>query len=283
VARLAAEPLESRTLPGVLAAAGGEVFELDAAGRVLARFRPFEFDAAGVPVSLSADDAAGLLYVGAGAGGGPRIDAFRLDDFARVWSVFVGDPASRTGVGVEAWARPAAPLRAESHPAAPGDPAAVQRDIDTMPRGVAAWLAAGGVRVEVYAPAAKLTDLPEFAALRGVPTGAGGDGGRTYDQADAAEWHLTAFLRADSPGPTRHELGHAAEELVADADWAEWVRVWRAIDWPTYPSGAVVTDYYRLNEGEAFAQSFALWTRGGASLPAAVRGYFDSLALRLEW
>lgn len=174
-------------------------------------------------------------------------------------------------------------LVAEPHPALPGDPARVQAELSTAPPGVLGWAAGRGIRVVVFAAGRPVTDLPEFAYLRGVPTGAAGDGPRTYDAAPAVASGLTAYVRPDLTWPTLHELGHCVHAALSEADRRAWSdRVHPLIRWDRW-SGTGPVDYYRLNPGEAFAEAFKLWARSSSALQPEVRAYFAELAGRLGW
>lgn len=99
------DQLESRTTLSVFASAGGVVYDITHG----TSFRPFEQEASSVPLNISQDTT--TIYVGAGVGGGPRLAAFNLDTTPK-WSVFVGDPESRTGVSVSALPNPKTPMTA---------------------------------------------------------------------------------------------------------------------------------------------------------------------------
>jgi hypothetical protein len=175
-------------------------------------------------------------------------------------------------------------LVAQSHPVLPGDTARVQAAVMAIPHPLQSWFADAGGRVVVYSPNAKLTDLPEFAYLRGQQTSAGGDGNRTYDGAPAAAVGKVAYLPADLPGVVTHELGHVVENLIPAAAVIDWIdRVFPAIDWKVFPTGAAPLDYFKLNDSEAFAESFKLWLRHALDLEPPVLTYFDRLAADLGW
>lgn len=72
-AMLRFEQLDPRDCPAVYAAAGSLVYEVSTAGQVADPFTAFP-DASAVPVRVAADH--GVIYVGAGEGGGPRLSAF---------------------------------------------------------------------------------------------------------------------------------------------------------------------------------------------------------------
>jgi hypothetical protein len=151
------------------------------------------------------------------------------------------------------------PLLALPDPDAPGDPGRVQAALARVPPGPARWVSAHGGRVLVYHAGGVVTDLPEFAALKGVETGAPGDGGRTYDQVPAAALGATAYVPADLPWPTLHELGHVVEYLLPAADADRWtLTVFPAIDWARFRGDGPAV-YYRTSAAEAFAESFRLW------------------------
>jgi hypothetical protein len=262
---LAVIELESRASPAVLAAAGGVVYLLDGSGR---SFRPFEEGAAAVPVHLVQDG--DLIWVGAGPGGGPRLQARDYRSLAVVEDRFVGDPGARTGVAVAAFAPDRSPLRAEPHPSLPGDPRRVQREIDRLPEGVAGWLVSSQYRVWVYGGSA-ITDLPEFAHLRGVPTPQAGDGSRTYDQVSAVGPPHAAYVSDRLPGPTLHEVGHGVWFRLVAEDRAAWTEVHAGHRWPD--------PYLGSDPAEAFAEAFAWWARDHRD----TAGFFAWLAAARGW
>lgn len=100
--------LESRSVPSVFAVEGGSLYELDShSGTVVAAYgRVIEPTADDVPFSVAADG--DTVVLAAGAGGGPRVVGYDLTKHETAWSVFVGDPAARSGVGLSA-REPAAP------------------------------------------------------------------------------------------------------------------------------------------------------------------------------
>lgn len=103
--------LEDRCTPSLFASSGGTVYELnEQSGAVIRSFTPFEKEARDVPLFISQDT--DTLYIGAGVGGGPRLIAVTQSSFAEKWSVFVGDPNSRTGVSVSALPQPSQPITA---------------------------------------------------------------------------------------------------------------------------------------------------------------------------
>jgi hypothetical protein len=216
-----------------------------------------------VPVQLAQDG--DRIWVGAGPGGGPRLQSRDYRTLGVLSDDLIGDPASRTGVGVAAFAPYRSPLRAEPHPDRPGDPA---RDLDLLPPALAGWLAADGYRVLVYAGEA-VTDLPEFAHLRGVPTGVDGDGDRTHDRVTAVGGWYAAYVRDGESWPTLHEVGHGVSPRLTDAERADWLAVHAARAW----------DPYLSNPGEGFADSFDRWVRTARD----VGGFFGRLAAARGW
>jgi hypothetical protein len=93
------ELLESRCMPSLFASSQGMVYEVSD-GAVIRSFTPFESEANSVPLFIAQDE--NEIIVGAGIGGGPRLSAFLKNDFTHLWSIFLGDPESRTGVSVAA-------------------------------------------------------------------------------------------------------------------------------------------------------------------------------------
>ncbi len=187
----------------LFAAVGPAIYEITSQGQILRAFQPFE--SAEVPVQVAAGTE-GSIYVAAGPGGGPRISAFHSYGLYEQWSVFVGDPASRSGVQLSAM--PESALKALPHPLFPASPRSVaeaQANLDRIPARLAAPMSDD--RVYVF-DRPSLTDLPEFAHLRGIPTGPTFDGDATYDQVRAAATPGAAFVRADSGWAAGHEAGH---------------------------------------------------------------------------
>jgi hypothetical protein len=277
------EQLEPRDALSTFALADGVGYALDAAGHVARVYgRLVEPEAADVPFQVATAPDGHSVALGAGAGGGPRVIGLDLDTGDITYSVYVGDPESRAGVGVGWLPDPARILVAAADPELPGDPAAAQAQIGLLPAGLQSWLVAGGAAVDVFAAGRNVTALPRFAGLAGVPTPAGGDGDRTYDAVPAVAAGTTAYEAADAAWATLHELGHVAEAVLDAAGPDGWGPVWAGIDWRTYP-GTGPTVYYSENPGEAFAESFSLWVRHAPTLQGSVVGYFDSLSRSLGW
>ncbi len=265
--------LEGRDAASAYAAAGGAVYRAEADGSRAELFRPFEAAAAGVPVHLA--EAGGVLFVGAGPGGGPRLQTRDAATLAVLADVFVGDPAARTGVNLApAGPAPGPRLVAVAHATRPGDPAGVQAALDRLPARDAAALAAVGQRVVVHGAAA-VAGLPEFAALAGVPTTAAADDpGRTYDAVPsvgpgAAGDAIT--VRQDAPaGAVLHEVGHAVYALIGD----DRRRFWAAVAARTAPPAP-----YEADPLELFAESYRRNVEGTTQPSAEVAAFFAGLAL----
>jgi hypothetical protein len=221
--------LEPRDTPALYASAGPFVYEVTAAGQELRSFQPFE--SPDVPVSVAAAD--GLVFVGAGAGGAPRVAAFDSVGFAERWSVFVGDPHSRAGVQLAAV--PESVLKAVPHPLFPAgvkEVAEAQANLDRIPPRFAAEMADAVVYVF---DAPSVVSLPEFAYLAGVPTGATTDGERTYDQVRGVATPGAAYVRGDTAWASVHEAGHLLafalrldltpdehEVFACEFEWGGW-------------------------------------------------------------
>jgi hypothetical protein len=252
-------PLEPRDCPAAIASAGGVVYLLDGSGR---QFRAFEESAALVPVHLA--QSGGVVYVGAGVGGGPRLQARDYRTLTVLSDELLGDPASRTGVTVAAFEPYRSPLRALPHPSLPAaaaDVARVQGVIDRwIPPDLAGRLAAAGERVLVHGGRV-VTDLPEYAHLAGVETPAPGDGGRTYAAAVAlhdAGRRAAVVNAAAGEALVLHELGHATEGLLTPGRRADWLALHAAVDWSRSAFGD-----YLLDPREAWAEAVRLWLTGG--------------------
>lgn len=245
--------LDARDTPA-LASAGGDVFRVDPlTGTSTYLFSPFEPAAAGVPVHLAEE--AGRILVGAGVGGGPRLQARDAATLRVVWDTFIGNPDSRTGVSLTpggvlpATPLPIAegvpsPLRAEPHPTHPGYLPGVQRSLDALPAPLGTALAGAGVRAVVF-HGVPVVGLPEFAHLAGVETPSAGDGDTTYESAYAvySPERRATYLPADADrGTVFHELMHAAfDVLLSEADRAEWYQFHGAAvvspPWAAYEAG----------------------------------------------
>lgn len=193
------EPLESRSTPAVYAASGAYVYQLTNSGQVADVLQPFADTRVPVGAVAVAD---GLLWVGAGEGGGPHVKAFGLKRHDERVSVFVGDPERRDGVALAAL--PANTLRAADD--------LIQARLDRLPP-------LPGTVTVFDGP---LTDLPEFAHLRGVETGTTVDPpGRTYDAVDGTALPGHMYVRAGMPRVAYHEYGHLLafhQGLPLDAD-----------------------------------------------------------------
>lgn len=264
---LAVERLESRDQPAAMASSGGVVYLLDGSDR---SFTPFE--TATVPVQLAQDG--GTIWVGAGLGGGPRLQARNARTLAVLSDVFVGDPASRTGVSVAVFQPTHTSLLAQPHPQAPAPADAVARVqgvIDQyLPPAVAGRLAAAGLSVEVYT-GRTITDLPDYAGLGGVATPVVGDGDRTYDGVpavfDPARFVVVLPAGVDT-ATTLHEIGHAAETLLAGNQRAGWLALHDSVDWPSQ---------YETNEGEGFAETARRVWSGAAQPDPRLVPFFESV------
>jgi hypothetical protein len=242
-----------------MASAGGVVYLLDGSGR---SFTPFESSAAAVPLQLAQDG--DRIWIGAGVGGGPRLQSRDYRTLAVLSDEFLGDPASRTGVSVAVFQPYRSPLQVESHPLLPGDTAGVQQQVDELPPGLAAWLAADNYRVIVFG-GQSVTQLPEFAWLAGQETPQAGDGGRTYDQVPAVGLRSAAYLSTGAVAATLHEIGHGVWFRLSAEERSAWVAVWSAVEWSD--------PYLRGNSAEGFAEAFSWWVRAGRD----TGGYFERL------
>lgn len=253
--RPTAEALEARETPALVSSAG-VVYGLDDATGAVRFTHPLDPAFRGPLFVAGMSD--GDILIGAGAGGGPRVVRFDWTTQREVWSVFVGDPASRTGVSVAAWKGYETALTARPAPADPGDPARVLDFASHLPDDVEAFLAPR-VDVEVYGPPRPV-------------------GGFYYPGEGRISIH-------EGGGKFfAHEAGHAVHDFVSD-EWAtRWLVVFAGIDWTTYPAGGASVDYFRNDPHEAFAESFSLFVKsGGASLSAGVRGYFGDLFKAYHW
>lgn len=97
---LTLQQLEHRFTPAVVGVAGQLIEINDLTGnqvRVRDAFEP-SYDGP-LQVAVNGD----VVLVGAGIGGGPRIQAYDAESWAPLWSVFVGDQSNRDGVSVAAW------------------------------------------------------------------------------------------------------------------------------------------------------------------------------------
>lgn len=282
--RLVVEQLESRDCAAVMYSTGGVVYLLDGTNRTIV---PFEQGAAQVPLFLAEDS--GRIWIGAGQGGGPRLQVRDSTSLAVVSDKFVGNPASRTGVSVAVFrpgvpaVDPNGPLQAVAHTVHPGNPIQIQAAINAIPPGPAGWLAGQGATVTVYGGVSGIGLLPEFAALRGQLTPAEGDGNRTWDTVEAAASGDGVWLREDVAAYTAHELGHTVDFNLSAAEHELWRQTWLSIDWATYPTHGAPVDYFRLNVQEAFAESFRLWATSDPLTPVTVSSHFAGLAGRLGW
>lgn len=261
---LTLELLEARETPA-LASAGGVVYGLDTATGAVQWSRPLDPEFHGPLFVAGLPD--GDILIGAGAGGGPRVVRFDVTRQAEAWSVFVGDPATRTGVSVAAWEAYRSPLRAEPHPTRPGDVAPVQRQLDLIPEPVAAHLASTGFRVVVFAPPGGLPTLPEFAALAGQPVGQPGQAARLWDDVTAATTRDVTYVRADRADRAVREAGIGLYNRLTAAERADWLAVHAAAPWES--------DSLRLVPAEGFAEAFGWWVVGGRD----VGGFFGRLAV----
>lgn len=281
---LKVEQLESRDCAAVMYSTGGVVYLLDGTGR---QFTPFEASASQVPLFLAEDS--GRIWIGAGQGGGPRLQVRDSATLAVVSDRFVGNPASRTGVSVAVFregvpaAEPNGPLLATAHTVYPGTVGPIQSAINQIPPGPAGWLAANGATVTVYGGVSGIGLLPEFAYLRGQLTPAEGDGNRTWDTVEAAAAGDGVWLRSDGAPYVAHELGHVVSFNVPADARAAWRVVFTSMDWSRFPTNGAPLDYFRLNEEEAFAESFRLWALSDPLTPASVNQYFAGLSVRLNW
>lgn len=254
------ELLEDRSTPA-LASSGGVVYFLNNdTGAVLDSY-PLDpaFHGPLFVAALTGPGADGDVLIGAGTGGGPRVVRYDYQTGREQWSVFVGDPTSRTGVSVSDWTGYQTALSIHPEPTNPGDPAAVQLEASRLPDGLEAWLApAVDVRVTDYAT------RPPSAEY--YPT-------EQYIRIDAAGWRFT-----------RHEVGHAVQDRITDAERAEWVGLFGGIDWSRYP-GNGNTPYFQADQHEAFAETFALWAgpSRGSALAANLTAYFDRLSAAHGW
>lgn len=255
------EQLEDRSTPALASSAGVVYFLDDATGAVRDSY-PLDPAFRGPLFVAGLPD--GDVLIGAGAGGGPRVVRWDYATGREQWSVFVGDPASRTGVSVSAWdAYTRTGLSVRNSPNFPADPAAVAAvvaEASRLPDGLEAWLAPN-------------VDIQVQAAQNTPPGGSYYPGERVIR------------LDAGAARYTRHEVGHAVQDNITAAEYARWLELYSRIEWETFPAGTAPLDYFRLQEWEAFAHCFDLWAgpSAGSSLTPDVRGYFDGLARAHGW
>jgi hypothetical protein len=195
---LRCDRLEARDTPAIWAASGNLVYELTARGEFVRAVQPFP-DAPAVPVHLATGP--GVLYVGAGEGGGPRLSAIGMAGFAEEWSVWVGDPASRHGVDVAVFD---SPIRATPDPTLPPTALQLRREQSAVDRYDPAYLPPDLV-VTVFG-GHSITQLPEWEYLKGVPSG--NHPGHSSDEAVGVAVPGHVWAAADF-GAVPHELGHA--------------------------------------------------------------------------
>ncbi len=92
------ERLESRLNPSFYTSAEGLITEWSDNGAEMISFRPFEENASGVPLFIVADDT--RLYIGAGVGGGPRVQVRNVETLSVQLDFMAGPESSRTGVNI---------------------------------------------------------------------------------------------------------------------------------------------------------------------------------------
>lgn len=98
---LGVEVLEPRNTPSAVVEHGGHVYTLDDLGRVFRDYgQVVEPESAQVPFQVAVSPDGKLCDLGAGIGGGPRVIGLDLTTGRQTFNVFVGDEASRDGVGV---------------------------------------------------------------------------------------------------------------------------------------------------------------------------------------
>lgn len=216
-----------------------------------------------------ARDAVGWVLEDADGDGSPevfratRVGCFEYDTdgrfLTRAWPL----------LGGVYYAPPA--LAAAPHAAMPGNVALANKVLGRIPAWLQRYLAETGMAVLVYSGSA-VTQLPEFAYLRGVRTPADGDGDRTYDGVPAVaptDWRSPAVVIETSGDVVLHEVGHGVWLRLDPAARAAWAGVWRGSTWRF--------EYQRLDETEAFGASFSRWVREPESNPPAVASVFAHL------
>jgi len=259
---LAVELLPDRIVPALASSAGVVYVVDDATGATLGSYQ-MDPGFSGPLFVAGLANADGDFLVGAGAGGGPRVVRVDYATGRDVWSVFVGDPQSRTGVSVADWTGYQTPVNVHPDAAAPGAVGAVAAAVSRLPDSLEALLAPR-VDVDVFTPAG--------------PTH-GGEGSAAYYGDTRTIRVATNYAQA-----IPHEVGHAAEDFITPAEHADWLGAFSRIDWRAFPFGAATLDYFQSDEHEAFAESFGLAVTGRVGeLPAEVGGYMAGIRLAHGW
>lgn len=241
-------------------------------------FDQFVFESSfrgGVDVSLVDLDHDGYMdmIATAGPGGGPRVKVFKNDGhnhFNLIDDKFVGDPSSRSGVYVDSNGFTGTGYVYKYAPSYPqqllyatrsvdgADVSPINYQLQFVPPNIANYLISKGVQIIVY-PGPGITYLPEFAYFRGKQTSDDGDYNRTWDHVPSATVSNRIYITPSSVYGLFHELGHVVEGSLPQADVDRWKEIWSTSSWDSA--------YTKLNEFEAFAESFRIWLSNLAYTP----------------
>lgn len=214
------------------------------------------------------------LLVGAGVGGGPRVKTYRNDhnQFTLIRDEFVYAEGFRGGVNVEpdggftphyadrdtydlVYLDPLVKPRVLSGDYNP----LIGRQLASVPDGIMKILIEKNVKVLSFG--GRLTDIPEFAHLRGTRTPAEGDGERVFDAATAAALPKinTIFIGPGADTAVVHEIGHLVQyHVLTPKQDDEWFNVWVG----SLLSNKLTSAYEMGSPQEGYAEAFRRWVFG---------------------
>lgn len=269
--------LEHREVPAAFDLGGGLV---SSHGQT---FQPFADWTGPLNVTESGND----IYIGAGEGGGPRLEHCDLHGVRLEGDRFVGDPSSREGLvplivsppqnsqdqigvpldlsllGVRLIASQGAP------PSSAWDSLRLQ--LSRLSQSLVQTYIKAGVTLDVVY-GLPITNDPMFSDLAGVRVDKYGPSSTTtFDGIGGLTLGQNAVVRLDELGlsgdTALHELGHAIDYMVAhDASQGpDWKLIWKSVKWSE--------DYFTQNSEEAWAESFARYY-AGLPIQPAVKTYF---------
>ena len=278
------ESLETREMlySTVAISVGGIVQLRDEAGYILNTFRPFEYEASKVPLSLALTE--NTIQIGSGIGGGPRYQIRDRFSLTIIKDEFIGDESSRTGVSLSSFNEQSEKSKTIDSIVSinKNSPQLVSilelEHIKTILFKVPINALLAGGTISVF-KGGSITSLPEFSNLKGLLTSVVNDGDRTYDQVYEAASGSIAYINPDnlssgSLNTVIHEWSHTYGSKFSFFNNQSTIQAFN-----NRGSWALGQDSYYYNIQEWFAEGMTRHIVGDYSLLTEQEHNFFSGAL----